>query len=91
MKLTTTLALVVLAMGACSTRPAHAAPQCGTYSGIRLSPDPARQTYQLRFADGDIIEGKCGDGARWINSIPRMVADDIHTRVCGSGLNYVDR
>lgn len=89
-RLTTTLGILILALGACSGgRPAWAAPQCGNGHGALYCVDAAEGTYYFRFADGNTIQGQCDSGAKWSTGMPFVFANSIHTRMCGSGLNYV--
>ncbi len=88
MRLTTTLALVLLALGACSTRPVHAQMRCATVQDTRLCADPGTGTYFANTSFGR-IQGQCSSGAKWDNAVPFILVNSLHTRLCGSGLDYV--
>jgi hypothetical protein len=89
-RLTTTLGLMLLALGACGMRPVHAQVRCTTVQGTTLCADPGTGTYFANTTFGR-IQGQCASGAKWDGAVPFILVNSLHTQLCGTGLNYVDR
>lgn len=88
-RLTTTLGLLILALGACGGgTPVHAQVRCKTVQNVMVCADPSTGTYYASTSYGR-IQGQCNDGARWDDAVPFILANALHTQLCGAGLDYV--